>query len=199
MLLFKSAFIYGWTRRTNIAQPSSQITSARVLETQPTSNRNRLHTFSFGPPLPSQRPVSSSDTGYFDFLTVMSRLASFFLCLIHAIYALTSLTSSLREYFAREAPTALTVRRKQVPKHVAILLASDNDSAPSEAFEQQILQNVENVVAWCQVVGIQRLTFYDRKGAFHSRGEQPTLFDDIVGLQGYFLGCHSKYGPACWT
>jgi hypothetical protein len=33
-----------------------------------------------------------------------------------------------------------------------------------EIFEQELLSNVREVVAWCRAAGIQRLTVFDREG-----------------------------------
>ncbi|KAI0695166.1 hypothetical protein BC835DRAFT_1347882 [Cytidiella melzeri] len=90
----------------------------------------------------------------------MSWLASLTLYLIHAIYALATFATSWRECHFAQEPRPLVAERNKKPRHVAVLLASDI----SDSFEQEILENMEEVVGWCRKVGIPRLTFYDREG-----------------------------------
>ena len=99
---------------------------------------------------------------------MVSWLATLVLYLIHAVYALANVVTSWRyRRFARE-PYPLVAERSKLPRHLAILLASSYDHV-SESFEQDILQNVEQIVGWCKTAGIQRLTLYDRQGMLPHR------------------------------
>ena len=94
---------------------------------------------------------------------VMSWLASFFLFLIHVGYSLVNAATSLRKGLRARDPQPLATKRKQVPSHLALLFASHDDDALDQ-FEGEMVDNIEQAVAWCQVAGIKRLTVYDRKG-----------------------------------
>jgi dehydrodolichyl diphosphate syntase complex subunit NUS1 len=97
----------------------------------------------------------------------MSWLASLALYVLHAIYAMANIVTSWREGYSAREPHPLVAKRSKLPRHVAVLLASDLDTV-SDIFEQDILQNLQEVVGWCREVGIQRLTLYDRAGlVFH--------------------------------
>lgn len=111
----------------------------------------------------------------------MSWLTSCLLYIVHAVYYLFNLASSLRRTFASK-PNPLTVKRKQVPTHLALLLASDEDGIP-ESLEQHVLENVLQVVAWCRSVGIARLTLYDRQGLLHRSqfSVRQRLYEDKQG------------------
>ena len=92
----------------------------------------------------------------------MSWLASTFLSLFHTVYYLLNVLSVLRARFA-QPPKPLADKRKQVPTHLALLLATSNATV-DEAFEYQLLDNVQEAISWCRAAGIQRLTVYDRDG-----------------------------------
>lgn len=93
----------------------------------------------------------------------MSWLTSFALYVLHAIYNVANIISSFQQHLT-SSPRPLNVQRKQVPSHLALLLALD-DKEQTETLEACMLDNVENVVSWCREVGIRRLTLYDRGGA----------------------------------
>lgn len=92
----------------------------------------------------------------------MSWLASFALYVFHAIYYVANFISSIRRHFTN-APRPLDAQRKQVPSHLALVLASD-ENGPTEGLEECMLDNVEEVVSWCRAAGIRKLTVYDRRG-----------------------------------
>lgn len=137
----------------------------------------------------------------------MPRLAAFFLYLIHAAYTLVGLASSLREHLSfarRREPQKLTAQRKQLPGHIALLLTyhDDTEVAETEQFGQQLIANVENVVAWCRATGIQRLTLYDRKGAFRCfhdfvDGGAGDRKADCSMFQACCLDSRLSSGPVC--
>lgn len=92
----------------------------------------------------------------------MSWLASFILSLFHAVYYVINIASTFRASLVRP-PNPLVAKRKQVPTHLALLLATNNATV-DEAFEYQLLDNVQEAISWCRAAGIQRLTVYDRDG-----------------------------------
>ena len=93
-----------------------------------------------------------------------SWLTSSLLFLIHVVYSLVCAATSLRQFHSTRDPQPLVCNRRQVPAHVAVLFASHDDTA-LEKFEGDILGNIAQLVAWCRLVGVKRLTVYDRKGA----------------------------------
>ena len=64
----------------------------------------------------------------------------------------------------RSDPLPLVAERPKLPRHLALSLVP-NVLADEEASEKYMLNSVEKVANWCQVVGIRRLTVYDREGA----------------------------------
>ena len=92
----------------------------------------------------------------------MSRLASFILSLFHTVYYILNVVSTLRASVVRP-PNLLAAKRKQVPTHLALLLTTEN-AVIDEAFEFQLVDNIQETVSWCRAAGIQRLTVYDRDG-----------------------------------
>ncbi len=99
--------------------------------------------------------------------SALSWLASIFLLLIHVGYSVVNAARSLREGLCARDPRPLAAKRKQVPSHLAVLFASHDDAA-LDLFESEMLDNIEQVVAWCQVAGVKRLTVYDRRGTSSS-------------------------------
>lgn len=94
----------------------------------------------------------------------MSWLASCILALFHAVYYVINIVRSFRASRARP-PNPLAAKRKQVPTHLALLLATDNDTVSVKS-EDKLLENILQVVSWCRTAGIPRLTVYDRDGEF---------------------------------
>ena len=92
----------------------------------------------------------------------MSWLATLVLSLLHVLYKLVLLFKSLSTHFLQE-PLSLASERSKVPSHLALNLIS-NPEEDEEGNEKYMLNSVENVAAWCQVVGIRRLTVYDHDG-----------------------------------
>ncbi|KAI0788477.1 hypothetical protein C8Q75DRAFT_807689 [Abortiporus biennis] len=96
----------------------------------------------------------------------MSWLTSIALYLIHLLYRWIDALSHLKQSIA-SSPLPLSAQRKQIPKHLALVLASDN-SLSVDSFEQEVLENVEQVAHWCRETGIPKLTVYDRNGVLSS-------------------------------
>lgn len=92
----------------------------------------------------------------------MSWLASLVLSLFHAVYYVSNVWSSLRASLGRP-PNALAAKRKQLPTHLALLFATDQNGT-IESFEEHLLENIQQAITWCRAAGIQRLTVYDREG-----------------------------------
>ncbi|KAI0724629.1 hypothetical protein C8T65DRAFT_714710 [Cerioporus squamosus] len=93
----------------------------------------------------------------------MSWLARLILAVLHAVYRLVLVFKSLSSRFFRRQPTPLIAGRNKLPLHLALSLIS-NPVADEESNEKYMLNSVEKVASWCQVVGIRRLTVYDREG-----------------------------------
>ncbi len=93
----------------------------------------------------------------------MDRLATFILYLIHAIYSIIKAASTLRRKHFGHEPQPLEAKRKKIPTHIALLFAADVNPLPKN-LEQDLLDNIKLAVSWCRVVGITRLTVYDRRG-----------------------------------
>ena len=94
----------------------------------------------------------------------MSCLATVVLYLLHALYKLVLAVKSLAARFDRD-PLPLIAERSKLPSHLALNIVP-NPGADEESNEKYMLDSVEKVAAWCQVVGIRRLTVYDRDGKF---------------------------------
>lgn len=126
---------------------------------------------------------------------VMSWLTSSILLLIHVAYSIANAATSLHKRHSARDPQPLAVHRKQVPAHIALLFTCDDDRA-AEPFEKDMLANVEQAVAWCRVVGIKRLTVYDRKGSsvctslIHSRKTIDCLLPGILARSSFTLRAH---------
>ncbi|KAJ7596990.1 hypothetical protein C8J56DRAFT_918845 [Mycena floridula] len=99
--------------------------------------------------------------------------------LLHVLQSLLVLVVSLRKRLTYTLPLQLTAARRLVPKHLAVLFTIDS-ALDLEETEISILENVEYLVRWCQVVGIEKLSLYDTKGIFYS---SPQKIREIVHLQ----------------
>ncbi|KAL0576363.1 hypothetical protein V5O48_005622 [Marasmius crinis-equi] len=94
----------------------------------------------------------------------MGLLALPLLCLLHIIYFLVILARSIRQLiFKPKDPLPLNAPRRQIPKHLSILFIPDSD-IDIRTTEQCILESLENVIGWCQQLGIERLSVYDNEG-----------------------------------
>jgi len=85
--------------------------------------------------------------------------------LIHLLQSFVILVASFWKRVARQAPLALTARRRRIPQHLAILFTIDSYIEP-EAEEDRLLETIGNVVGWCHSLGIQAVSFYERDGAY---------------------------------
>ncbi|RPD55810.1 hypothetical protein L226DRAFT_565047 [Lentinus tigrinus ALCF2SS1-7] len=92
----------------------------------------------------------------------MSWFARLILAVLHVVYRLVLVFKSLSTRF-RAQPSPLTAERSKLPSHLALSL-SPNLAAGEESNEKYMLDSVEKVAGWCQVLGIRRLTVYDREG-----------------------------------
>ena len=63
----------------------------------------------------------------------------------------------------RRQPKPLKAQRSKIPKHLCLNLVANNDM-PGEETETAFLQCLQSVAVWCQVLGIETLTVYDRHG-----------------------------------
>jgi len=93
----------------------------------------------------------------------MSWLASLVLAILHAVYWLINTAKSTFKQFDDE-PAPLATERAKLPRHLALVLYADTQALEAELLKERILDTVQNLVSWCRVVGITRLTVYDRHG-----------------------------------
>ncbi len=94
----------------------------------------------------------------------MHLLFRFALWLLHLLYSLYLVLSSIRSRYFRPAPRSLTAARSKIPSHLALVLVSqESDLCVSEAREA-FLACTERAVAYCRTAGIRCLSVYDRQG-----------------------------------
>ena len=96
----------------------------------------------------------------------MSVLASVALSILHILYRLVLVFRSVSSRLHKD-PRPLLSERSNLPKHLALSIIP-NEAADEETNEKYMLDSVEKVAGWCQVVGIRRLTVYDREGMFRA-------------------------------
>jgi len=92
----------------------------------------------------------------------MSFLLRSLLHLLHFFYHVFTLVSSRKP---QPQPHELSYPRKQVPRHLALLLVSENsESTSGDAVLECFLESIQRTAGWCGTVGIRKLTVYDRDG-----------------------------------
>ncbi|CCL99033.1 uncharacterized protein FIBRA_01042 [Fibroporia radiculosa] len=92
----------------------------------------------------------------------MSWLASFALAILHALYWLVVTVKSACR--GECSPQPLDAPRRQTPLHLALNLVVQDNIDDIEAMEAVMIESVDRAATWCRVVGINRLTIYDRQG-----------------------------------
>ncbi|KAJ8083872.1 hypothetical protein PM082_002638 [Marasmius tenuissimus] len=94
----------------------------------------------------------------------MGLLALPFLFVLHLIYSLVIFARSIRQLiFKRKEPLALNASRKLLPKRLSIVFVPDSE-IDIRTTEQCILDTLENVIGWCQQLGIECVSVYDHEG-----------------------------------
>lgn len=93
----------------------------------------------------------------------MNFLTRICLGLVHVAYALYN---ALYALFVRHVqhPYPLAKDRRRIPKHLALLLTSD-DAANQDDVRYAYERAVRDVTRWCNIVGVSRLTAYDPRGS----------------------------------
>lgn len=92
----------------------------------------------------------------------MSFLLRSLLHLLHFFYHVFTLISSRKP---QPQPHELSYPRKQVPRHLALLLVSEkNESTSGDAVLECFLESIQRTAGWCGTVGIRKFTVYDRDG-----------------------------------
>jgi len=92
----------------------------------------------------------------------MSFLLRSLLHLLHFFYHVFTFVSSRKP---QSQPHELSYPRKQVPRHLALLLVSENSESTSrDAVLECFLESIQRTAGWCGTVGIRKLTVYDRDG-----------------------------------
>lgn len=96
----------------------------------------------------------------------MSTLAPIALSVVHILYAVYN---ALYAFFLRfgSYPQPLGASRRRIPNHLALLLTCDDD-ADDELAEETFTHTLYNTVRWCRLIGIQRLSIYDNRGACYA-------------------------------
>lgn len=93
----------------------------------------------------------------------MASVANLSLRAIHFIYAFVIFVYSCWKRLTWTTPLPLTAARRRIPKHLALLLVTDSGDVQEDS-EDIIIRSVLNAVAWCRVIGIEKLTVYEEHG-----------------------------------
>ncbi len=118
------------------------------------------------PPNPLYTISAYTSAGRAGPLTAMSWLTTLALYLIHGLFSTLSLLASIPRRLRQKPPLPLNATRRQIPTHLALLLVPD-EREDSEQLEGTLVDIALRVIEWCRVVGVNRLTIYDRQGAYH--------------------------------
>ncbi|KAF9787178.1 hypothetical protein BJ322DRAFT_705903 [Thelephora terrestris] len=93
--------------------------------------------------------------------------------LLHVLHFFYYLLTLIASWKSRPQPHELSYPRKQLPRHLALLLASDGDESTSgDVTLECFLESIQRTVGWCREVGIRKLTVYDREGFLSTNIEQ---------------------------
>jgi len=93
-----------------------------------------------------------------------------FLHVLHLFYYLFTLIASWK---SRPQPHELSYPRKQIPRHLALLLVSDgSESTSGDVVLECFLESIQRTVGWCRAVGVRKLTVHDRDGILATNIEQ---------------------------
>ncbi|KAG0708816.1 hypothetical protein DFH29DRAFT_889152 [Suillus ampliporus] len=90
-------------------------------------------------------------------------VASLFLWLLHLVHASLVFLTTIFQKRRHSPPQPVTAYRSKLPKHLAIVLASDDTAHPKHT-EELYLECLARVVKWCRALGIEELTAYDAEG-----------------------------------
>ena len=93
----------------------------------------------------------------------------FFAVLLRALHFFYAATLAVKLFWKRQtgvSPQPLTASRRRLPKHLAIVFAVD-PSLQEEVAQDVLTESVVDAVTWCQAIGVQKLTIYEERGAFH--------------------------------
>jgi len=90
-------------------------------------------------------------------------VAYLFLRLLHILYASLVFLKTRLQSRRYSPPQPVTAYRSKVPKHLAIVLVS-NDTVHSNHTEGLYLECLARVFTWCRALGIEQLTAYDAEG-----------------------------------
>src|SRR6267154_3317936 len=94
-------------------------------------------------------------------------VTSLFLRLLHLLYASLAFLTTRLQKSRYSPPQPLTAHRSKLPKHLAIVLVS-NDTVHPNHTEELYLECLARVVTWCRALGIEQLTAYDAEGKLFS-------------------------------
>ena len=92
----------------------------------------------------------------------MKTIARLILSTLHAFYTFWTLFAFYVRLARKSAPRPLEYPRRQTPKHLALVLVTEDGRLNDE--ESYICNTVVDVVGWCRTVGIESLSVYNRQG-----------------------------------
>jgi len=105
----------------------------------------------------------------------MSFLLRSLLHFLHFFYHIFTLLASRKSQLE---PHDLLYPRKQIPRHLALLLVSHGDDEPKsgDAVLECFLESIQRTVGWCRAVGIRKLTVYERNGLLSANIDQVSQY-----------------------
>ncbi|EPQ60682.1 hypothetical protein GLOTRDRAFT_135325 [Gloeophyllum trabeum ATCC 11539] len=122
-------------------------------------------------------------------------MSSLALWLIHQLYAFVTFISALRISFSQVTPQPLSVPRRLLPNHLALLLVVEHDAVDEDTVAC-CLQSVRDAASWAKIAGVRRLTVYERQSILTKelRELQQTLdLDDASACVSEYESSDSEY------
>lgn len=92
---------------------------------------------------------------------ISSALSGIVLALLHAVYYVYNILKCL---LPRGSPQDLAHQRRQMPRHVALLLHVDPADEPRPGVVADLLECVRRAIEWCEASGAETLIVYDERG-----------------------------------
>ncbi|KLO17035.1 hypothetical protein SCHPADRAFT_186550 [Schizopora paradoxa] len=101
----------------------------------------------------------------------MKALARLILAIVHAFYTFWTLAASHVRLARKADPHPLEYPRRQTPKHLALVLVTEDGRLKNEEEETYVCNTVADVVGWSKAVGIESLSVYNRQGVLYKYAE----------------------------
>ncbi|KAF9568434.1 hyphal tip protein [Agrocybe pediades] len=113
-------------------------------------------------------------------------MAILYTCLLHVFHFIYSFVLAIRSFWKRHCeavPQSLRATRQRIPRHLAVLFTVD-PTVPLEKAKDIIIESVIDVVSWCRILGIEKLTVYEKNDLLSAcleelRAQLPTSSNDI--------------------